>query len=131
MHGKHWIHSFFSKTKRQKIFKTPSILQNLPPAICKEVEKCESEEAILESCIGKWKMGLSRNCENDLICFRQGWPEFVDRHALSIGDFLVFEPTNRVKHLHLHVYVFDSSACEKELSIEKKATRAINPTAGT
>lgn len=101
----------------------------------KDLEKFKSETVILESCLGRWKMGLSRNCENGLICFEQGWPEFVHHHAMGREEFIVFEPT--AQHLHFNAYVFDSSGCEKEFDVETKKvklqelTKTLNPTAGS
>lgn len=56
-------------------------------------------------------MSVCRSFENDLLCFNRGWSEFVERHALHVGDFLAFENTS---HLHFNVVVFDPSACEKD-----------------
>ncbi|KAH6831624.1 hypothetical protein C2S53_009099 [Perilla frutescens var. hirtella] len=66
---------------------------------------------------------MCRNKENDLICFDQGWPQFVDRHALTIGDLLLFELTPN--DLHFNVTVFDSSACEKMFKEKEQANDAL------
>ncbi|EYU23606.1 hypothetical protein MIMGU_mgv11b015827mg [Erythranthe guttata] len=95
---------------------------NLPSAVCKKLKEKKSKRAILKSSIGKWKIDVCRNNEG-LICFENGWPQFVNDHCLSIGDFVVFEHTG---DFNFNVSVFDHTACEKELSIESKKERREN-----
>lgn len=63
---------------------------------------------------------MSKNYENNLLCFDEGrWSEFVESHALHVGDFLVFEHT---KDLRFNVLVFDPTACEKNFHVEPNET---------
>ncbi|KAL0420530.1 UNVERIFIED_CONTAM: B3 domain-containing protein REM5, partial [Sesamum latifolium] len=59
-------------------------------------------------------MNVCRDPEG-LICFKNGWPQFVHDHGLRVGDFVVFEHTG---DLHFNAVVFDVSACEKEFLVE-------------
>lgn len=98
-------------------------MQNLPPSFCRKLKQEKSEWAMLKSRKGTSKIKVCRNGEG-VISFEFGWPQFVDHHNLSIGDFVVFE---HVGGLKFNVFVFDHSACEKEFLIESK--REINKSA--
>lgn len=82
---------------------------------------------MLKSRKGTSKIKVCRNGEGEII-FQDGWPQFVDHHSLSIGDFLVFEHVGRLK---FNVFVFGPNACEKEFLIEVKREsdnhEAVNP----
>ncbi|KAL8056835.1 hypothetical protein ABFX02_04G144900 [Erythranthe guttata] len=97
---------------------------NLPSAFCKKLKEKKSKRAILKTRIGKWKIDVCRNSEG-LICFENGWPQFVNDHSLGIGDFVVFEHTG---NFHFNVSVFDHTACEKEFPVEPKNERHENNT---
>ncbi|KAL7153082.1 hypothetical protein ABFS83_04G141500 [Erythranthe nasuta] len=97
---------------------------NLPSSFCNKLKEEKSKRAILKSRIGKWKIDVCRNSEG-LICFENGWPQFVNDHCLSIGDFVVFEHTG---DFHFNVSVFDHTACEKEFPVEPKNERQENNT---
>ncbi|PIN12619.1 hypothetical protein CDL12_14772 [Handroanthus impetiginosus] len=87
---------------------------NLPPAFCEKVKQEKSEWAIVKSRKGTWKVRLCRNGEG-LMCLKDGWANFVNKHGLSIGDFVLFE---HIGHLHFNAFVFDPSACEREFVME-------------
>ncbi|KAL8056833.1 hypothetical protein ABFX02_04G144700 [Erythranthe guttata] len=97
---------------------------NLPSSFCNKLKEEKSKRAILKSRIGKWKIDVCRNNEG-LIRFENGWPQFVNDHCLSIGDFVVFEHT---ANFHFNVSVFDHTACEKEFPVEPKNDRQENNT---
>ncbi|XP_057791838.1 B3 domain-containing protein REM5-like isoform X3 [Salvia miltiorrhiza] len=99
---------------------------SLPPIVSKELEKQKSRRVILESRIGKWRVSLCRNHENGLICLNQGWPQFVDRHALKLGEFVVFEHTG---DLNFNVSVYKTNFCENEFDDEEEeeGTEALIP----
>ncbi|KAL6519174.1 hypothetical protein OROGR_018494 [Orobanche gracilis] len=90
---------------------------NLPPAISTNLKESESERAILRSRRGAWRINLSRDTTKCLISFKDGWPQFVRHHGLSIGDFVVFE---HIGDFHFNAFVFDRTACEKEFLVQSK-----------
>ncbi|KAL0422000.1 UNVERIFIED_CONTAM: B3 domain-containing protein REM9 [Sesamum latifolium] len=117
---------------RQHFFKVmmPGFLQklNLPPAFCKKLkgEDSDRDRAVVRSCKGTWKMNVCRNPQG-LMSFKDGWPEFVDAHELSVGDFVVFE---HIADLHFNAFVFDLNGCEKEFVVEfqhEEAAEAVRP----
>ncbi|XP_041999649.1 B3 domain-containing protein REM-like 3 [Salvia splendens] len=81
-------------------------LQNLPPATCKEIQKLKSRIAFL----GIWKVSLCRGNNG-------GWPQFVERHALSLGEFVFFEHT---ADLHFKVTAYKTNFCENLFQIPLK-----------
>ncbi|PIN12618.1 hypothetical protein CDL12_14771 [Handroanthus impetiginosus] len=96
---------------------------NLPPDFCKKVKQEKSEWATVKSRKGTWKIKVCRNYEG-LMCFKDGWANFVNRHGLSIGDTVFFE---HIGHLHFNALVFDPTACEKEFVVEfKKGNGGVN-----
>ncbi|KAG8379322.1 hypothetical protein BUALT_Bualt07G0076300 [Buddleja alternifolia] len=96
----------------------------LPPAFCQKLKQEEPDEAIVATPKGMWKIEVRKNHEG-LICFKEGWPNFVHHHSLNVGDFIVFE--YMTGHMHFKASVFDPTACEKQftvLELEKKSNNA-------
>ncbi|KAL1553416.1 B3 domain-containing protein REM-like 3 [Salvia divinorum] len=87
---------------------------NLPPATSKEIEKLESRTAFLESRIGTWKVSLCKG-NNGVICLEEGWPQFVERHALSMGEFVFFEHTG---DLHFKLTAYKTNFCENLFPVQ-------------
>ncbi|KAA8528580.1 hypothetical protein F0562_035935 [Nyssa sinensis] len=86
----------------------------IPPAFCGQLGEVKSEEAILTSRKGSWHIKIGKR-DKGFIYFREGWDNFVQHHGLCLGDFAVFE---HIGDMHFNVYVFDSSACEKEFPLK-------------
>lgn len=108
-------------------------MQNLPPIVSYELKDQISRKATLQSQTGTWIVSLSRNKETDgLICLERGWPEFVERHALTMGEFVFFEHTG---NLHFNVSVYGTNMCGKAFpdDEEKKeeGTETLIPTEKT
>lgn len=84
----------------------------------------KSEWAMLKSRRGRWKIKVSRDGEG-LISFQLGWPQFVNQHTLSFGDFLLFQ---HVGGFNFNVLIFDPSCCEKDYSavVQSKEDSTVN-----
>ncbi|KAI3463811.1 hypothetical protein Pfo_020474 [Paulownia fortunei] len=108
-----------------KLAMTRHFVKDIPPALCKKPKEEKSEWAILRSRKGTWKINVCRNCEG-LICFKDGWPQFIHHHGLSSGDFALFEHTG---DLHFNVSVCHRNACEKEFLVELKKEQEEAPEA--
>ncbi|KAH6781667.1 hypothetical protein C2S51_006960 [Perilla frutescens var. frutescens] len=111
---------------RERFFKimVPGFREKLklPLAFCEKIKEEKSETAIIESGKGMWEVRVSRNCGDDQIFFKDGWPRFVDEHDLNVGYFLVFE---HIRDLHFNVVVFNPSACERRYMVEPQNERQI------
>ncbi|GER26707.1 transcriptional factor B3 family protein [Striga asiatica] len=84
---------------------------NIPPAFSKNLGREKSGEAILTSPKGTWTVEACRDGEEGLLCLKDGWPQFVHHHSLSVGDFVVFQ---HISGLRFNAFIFDRTACEKE-----------------
>ncbi|XP_057502923.1 B3 domain-containing protein Os01g0723500-like [Actinidia eriantha] len=65
-----------------------------------------------------WHVELIQH--NGNLFFHDGWPAFVQDHAIERGDALVFRYDG---DLHFTVQVFDQSLCEKEAAFSAECTQ--------
>ncbi|XP_055960180.1 putative B3 domain-containing protein REM15 isoform X2 [Mercurialis annua] len=82
----------------------------LPVAFCRQVKQQKWDRAILKSCDREWNITVGKGSDG-LLYLENGWEDFVNHHALSFGDFVVFEHNG---DFIFDVIVFDSSACQKD-----------------
>eukprot|EP00268_Persea_americana_P046921 TRINITY_DN4852_c0_g1_i2.p1 TRINITY_DN4852_c0_g1~~TRINITY_DN4852_c0_g1_i2.p1 ORF type:complete len:192 (-),score=40.09 TRINITY_DN4852_c0_g1_i2:353-928(-) len=89
---------------------------SLPPAFLKHLMGEKRHKAILKSPLGiSWHVKVcgGKACK----WFGDGWFDFVQGHGLQIGECLVFRYDG---DMVFYVTVFESSACEKKLTVVKK-----------
>lgn len=65
-----------------------------------------------------WHVDLIK-CGDEL-CFKQGWPDFVQDNLVENGDLLVF---GYCGELNLTVQIFDQTACEKQAAFYSKCNQ--------
>ncbi|KAL2513991.1 B3 domain-containing protein REM10 [Forsythia ovata] len=80
----------------------------LPKAFCRNLNVEKS--ANIASGRGSWKVNVGKG-SNGMMCFEEGWADFVRQHDLAVGDIVVFE---HVGEMDFKAFVFDFTACEKE-----------------
>ncbi|KAL2491262.1 B3 domain-containing protein REM5 [Abeliophyllum distichum] len=80
----------------------------LPKAFCRNLKV--EQPANVASCRGSWKVNVGKG-SNGMMCFEEGWADFVQKHDLSVGDIVVFK---HVGEMDFKAFVFDFTACEKE-----------------
>ncbi|KAL2513992.1 B3 domain-containing protein REM14 [Forsythia ovata] len=81
----------------------------LPKAFCRflNVDKL----ANITSGKGSWNVNV-RQGSDGMMCFEEGWADFVRKHCLTVGDIVVFK---HIGEMHFKAFVFDlNTACEKE-----------------
>ncbi|CAI9764594.1 unnamed protein product [Fraxinus pennsylvanica] len=81
----------------------------LPKDFCKDLLNVK-KSATIRSGKGIWKVSVSKD-SNNMVCFEEGWGDFVRQHDLAVGDVVVFK---HIGEMHFNAFVFDFTACEKK-----------------
>ncbi|XP_068655746.1 B3 domain-containing protein REM5-like [Aristolochia californica] len=83
---------------------------SLPQAFLKNLTGERLEKAVLVSPLGKWEVKVHGNLNSCLWFGDEGWSEFVSKHGISIGDFIMFEQKTEMV---FNVTILDNTACSK------------------
>lgn len=74
------------------------------------------DKALLETKYGEsWSINIEKIGKD--YSLTHGWTQFVNYHQLEMCDLLLFKPIPEEK-LAFRVFMFGTSACEKELSFD-------------